>query len=156
MPAVIVATVQVHIAIPGSRPGEWQFLLLKRSLREKLYPGIWQVVTGRVEQGETALQAAARELCEETGFLPNRLWVLPYVGSFFDAGCDAVNMIPSFGYIAPSRDVCLSREHEEAVWLPAEQALRLLVMPSHREGTSVFLHSVLLHPEPVVPSVAVE
>ena len=151
MPAVVATMVQIHIAIPGLRPGEWQFLLLKRSPAEMVYPGIWQVVTGGIQGSETALEAALREILEETGLLPERLWVLPYVGSFFDAMRDEVHMIPSFGCIATTSDICLSEEHCECGWYSVEKALELLAMPSHREGTEVFLRAILRNPQPVFP-----
>lgn len=40
-----------------------QILLLERSD----HPGWWQSVTGSLEQGETPMQAAVREVAEETG-----------------------------------------------------------------------------------------
>lgn len=143
MPSVVSTTIQVHIAIPGPRPGEWQFLLLKRSPAEALYPSLWQVVTGSVEEGETALRAAFREVEEETGITPERLWVLPYVGSFFDARRNIVQMVPSFGCIAPAADVRLSQQHCDCSWFSPEEAVERLVMPSHKEGIQVFYRTVL-------------
>ena len=154
MASVVTTTVQIHIAIPGPVPGEWQFLLLKRSPAEMLYPDIWQVITGGIRQGETALQAAQREVREETGFFTDRLWVLPYVGSFFDAGSDVVQMVPAFGCVVSGRDVCLSGEHCACGWFSLQEALPLLAMPSHREGTEVFLR-VLRDSDSVVPVVPV-
>lgn len=152
MPSVVATTVQIHIAIPGLRPGEWQFLFLKRSPAETLYPDIWQVVTGGIHAGEKAVDAALREVREETGLRPERLWVLPYVGSFFDAAKDEVQMVPAFGCIASHRDICLSQEHCECGWFSHQEAHTLLAMPSHREGTDVFLRDILQNPHPVFPS----
>ncbi len=154
MASVVTTMVQIHIAIPGLVPGEWQFLFLKRSPAETRYPNIWQVVTGGIEEGETAIEAAFREVGEETGLAPDRFWVLPYVGSFFDAERDEVHMVPAFGCVAPIRDVRLSEEHCECGWFSAEQAHVLLAMPSHREGTDVFLRSILRNSSPVFPSYA--
>ena len=46
-----------------------EFLLLKRVASVRL-GGTWQAVHGRIEAGETAWQAALRELKEETGLTP--------------------------------------------------------------------------------------
>ncbi len=151
MASVVTTRVQIHIAIPGLRPGEWQFLLLKRAHDEVVYPDIWQIVTGGIEKGETAKDAALREVREETGCMPDQLWVLPYVGSFFDAERDEVHMVPAFGCVVSARDIHLSKEHCECGWFSVEEALQLLVMPSHREGTEVFLRSILHNPSPVFP-----
>ena len=50
--------------------GDWQVLLMKRvgSLE-----GAWCQVAGKREEGETAWQAALRELSEETGLTPKTL-----------------------------------------------------------------------------------
>ncbi|HEX9614205.1 MAG TPA: NUDIX domain-containing protein, partial [Bacteroidota bacterium] len=72
------------------------YLTLKRSAGDKLFPGIWQIVTGVIEKGEHAVHAAVREVREETGLLPQRLWRLPLVNSFYDPGKDVVHFCPHF------------------------------------------------------------
>ena len=42
-------------------------LLLQRAKHKKLWPGLYNAPGGHVEQGETPVEAAARELDEETG-----------------------------------------------------------------------------------------
>lgn len=42
--------------------------VIKRSLTRRLFPGCWDIPGGHVEPGETALEALARELEEETGW----------------------------------------------------------------------------------------
>ena len=42
-------------------------LLLKRAQHKRLWPGLFNAPGGHVEQGETPVEAAARELAEETG-----------------------------------------------------------------------------------------
>jgi dATP pyrophosphohydrolase len=48
----------------------WQYLMLKRTEERG---GFWQGVTGHPEGKESIEQAAARELLEETGFIPSFL-----------------------------------------------------------------------------------
>ena len=42
-------------------------LLLKRAEHKRLWPGLYNAPGGHVEQGETPIEAASRELAEETG-----------------------------------------------------------------------------------------
>jgi len=51
MPGVRLGTVEVVVFRRASAP---QFLLLKRSGRANPYPDIWQIVSGRIEDGEKA------------------------------------------------------------------------------------------------------
>ncbi|MGW4024191.1 NUDIX hydrolase [Streptomyces sp. NPDC005009] len=48
----------------------------KRSSDRRLFPGAWDIVGGHVEEGETLLEALAREVEEETG------WHLTHVRQF--------------------------------------------------------------------------
>ncbi|MFF2216892.1 NUDIX hydrolase [Streptomyces antibioticus] len=48
----------------------------KRSEDRRLFPGTWDIVGGHVEEGETLLEALAREVEEETG------WRLTHVRRF--------------------------------------------------------------------------
>lgn len=45
-----------------------RFLLLRRSPRVA-QPGLWSVPAGRIDKGETPLDAAIREFAEEAGFV---------------------------------------------------------------------------------------
>lgn len=44
-----------------------EFLIQKRSLNKKVFPGMWSQTGGGVDAGETALQGALRETKEELG-----------------------------------------------------------------------------------------
>ncbi len=46
---------------------EAKFLVGKRPMDKKNYPGWWEFPGGKVEAGETAAQAAVREMAEEVG-----------------------------------------------------------------------------------------
>ena len=54
----------VHVWIKNDK-GE--FLIQKRSMKKKAFPGKWSVTGGGVESGETPLNAAIRECKEEIG-----------------------------------------------------------------------------------------
>ncbi len=46
----------IECYIYARKKGEIKFLLLKRSNDNKVHPGIWQIVTGRIEENEKALR----------------------------------------------------------------------------------------------------
>src|SRR5260221_6295143 len=114
--ALTVSTT-IEVCIFRRDAGRALYLLLRRSERERVYPGIWQYVTGSVHQGEKSVDAALRELREETGLEPTGFWIVPYVNSFYDRNRDEVNMSPLFAAEGPAGDSPrLSTEHSELGW----------------------------------------
>ena len=112
-----------------------KYLLLKRSENEALYPGMWQLVTGTIKDGEFAVQAALREFKEETGMEALRFWVAPHVNSFYLPSSDTVHLSPFFAVeVAAQGQVLLSREHQEYQWCTYADAAAKLVWPGQRHG----------------------
>jgi len=114
------------------------YLLLRRSEGERVYPGIWQYVTGSVNQGEKSVDGALRELREETGLEPIGFWAAPYVNSFYDRNRDEVNLSPLFAAeVSPGDSPRLSAEHCELGWFDYDESSRMLVWPGQREGLRI-------------------
>jgi len=112
--------------------------MLKRSPDEKIYPNLWQFVSGSLHDGEKAIDAALRELKEETGLHPKRFWVVPYANTFYDHTYDAVNVSPLFAaQVEIGETPELSTEHCTYEWLLFPDALRRLVWPGQRLGLEV-------------------
>ena len=109
------------------------FLLLKRA-ETKIYEHLWQGVAGKIEQGETATEAAVRELKEETGLEPFRMFVADHVSQFYEANKNRMNLIPVFGIEVESDEVKLSDEHSKFVWADFDFAFKKLVWRGQKDG----------------------
>lgn len=143
MPGFISNTIQAHIA--SYFGSEIKFLLLKRAVNLRLYPNIWQVVTGTIESGETALQCAEREIFEETGLTALEMWTIPYITHFFDLNKDIIHASPVFGILVDKDSpVILSDEHQDYEWLNLEDAKSKMILPTHIEGMRIFNEFILL------------
>ena len=134
----IISATMVEVCIFSRKRTRVRYLLLRRSWDEKIYPNLWQFVTGSIEKGETAWAAAGREMMEETGMKPNVLWVVPYVNPFYDPAWDSVNLMPLFAAeVGEDRDPILSPEHESFAWLSYEKAMSRLVWPGQKRGLEI-------------------
>jgi dATP pyrophosphohydrolase len=128
-------TVQVHIFSYNPEIQDYKHLLLKRADDDKIYPNLWQVITGGVDSNESPLDCAIRETLEETHLQAINKWVIPKVGAFFDYKENSMNFIPIFAFEVNFNDkVVLSNEHCEFKWLDFNIALDYLKIPSHIEG----------------------
>jgi 8-oxo-dGTP pyrophosphatase MutT (NUDIX family) len=115
-----------------------EVLLLRRAKDEVVYPGMWQLITGRVLEGETSLRAARRELQEETGLMPLRFWIVPFTSSFYDVRQDAIVVMPFFAaQLAADALPILSHEHDSHEWLAFPEAEGRLVWPGQRQGITI-------------------
>ncbi len=115
-----------------------EFLLLER----RRPPGFWQSVTGSLEWGERADDAARREVIEETGitegFLRNLQWtqvyeILPAFGKKYAPGVTR-NLEHAFALKLLRRvPVTLSeREHVQYRWVSAREALAMASSNTNR------------------------
>lgn len=98
-----------------------RYLLIRRC--GKYLPGTWQMVTGGIEQGETSVQAALREIHEETGLTPYALYSADIVETFYMQNHDKITFVPVFVAFVENLNVRLSpKEHDAYEWLPFEDA----------------------------------
>jgi dATP pyrophosphohydrolase len=114
-----------------------EFLLLKRSPGE-LYPSIWQMVTGKIKDGEKAYETALREINEETGQRPLRLWTVPNVNSFYSDRDDSIVLIPVFAAMLDADAVIkLSEEHCDFKWISPVEARQMLAWEGQRKSLKI-------------------
>ena len=122
-----VLFVDVYVLRAGA--GGWEALVLRRGPHGRS-PGAWETVHGHLLEGEAPVDAALRELAEETGLVPDRLYNLSRVETFYLHRRDVVALIPVFcALVGAGAAVRLSAEHVEAAWLDAEAARARFVWP---------------------------
>jgi len=113
-----------------------EFLQLRR--REEPLAGSWQPVMGHVEAGETATDAAVRELREEIGLQAAGmeclgLWQLNGVHPFYMARGDAIVMSPRFAaQVRPEFEPRLCEEHDAWRWVAPEDVETCFMWPGQR------------------------
>jgi len=104
---------------------EPRYLLLRRS-SNVVYAGEWRMIGGKVQDGETSVQAAIREFREETFQQPHSAWVVPTVNAFYDPQADQIRYIPAFAFECSSNEIRLNHEHDDFEWLPIDEAVHRL------------------------------
>ncbi len=127
-----VAFVDVYVLRPG--PAGLETLVLRRASGGRC-PGSWEVVHGSIEGNETPMAAALRELVEETGLVPERLYNLSRTESFFRHAADEIGFIPVFAaFVSPADVARLSAEHDQTEWLSLPAAQGRLAWPRERRA----------------------
>ncbi|HEY8062001.1 MAG TPA: NUDIX domain-containing protein [Gemmatimonadales bacterium] len=107
----------VDIYVMRGRGDALEVLLLRRA-RDQARGGTWEGVHGKIDDGETPVAAARRELQEEIGCAPIVLYNLSRVEQFYLHANDQVVLIPVFvAFVAPDAIIQLSAEHDTLLWL---------------------------------------
>jgi len=124
--------VDVYVLRMGA--GTTEALVLRRAPGERC-AGTWEAVHGHIDEGETPAAAALRELREETGLTPGRLYNVSRVETFYLHARDVVALIPVFcAIVPPGSQVALSAEHDRGEWLAPDEAARRFAWPRERRA----------------------
>jgi len=106
---------------------EQRLLLLERARTATLGPGLWGLPAGKIEPGESAEQAAYREMREEIGagqVVELRRYLGPLRDSFYGGRFE----IHLFHFRWYAGDVCLNDEHTRYAWVARERYRDYAVM----------------------------
>lgn len=118
----------------ASAGGSLEILLIRRA-PERMYPGLWQCVTGRLEDDETPLEGALREVAEETGAGPADIeatYETDLVNWFHEVVVGGLMSEAVFAArVRPGTEISLSDEHDDARWVDAAGAHALVLWPAY-------------------------
>ena len=114
--------------------GTTYFLLIRRC--GKVLNGNWQMVSGKIEKGETAWQAALREIKEETNLVPEKLYSADWVERFYDATQNCINLVPVFvAFVKKPFEVKLApAEHDAYKWVTKDEMMQALEFRSQKDA----------------------
>lgn len=135
LPQIVTNYIELHICRKTDK-GD-MFLLLKRSDNAKIYPGIWQMITGTIESHEHTKETLLRELEEETGLKPVKLYSIPRVNTFYLAISDKICMSPVFLALVETDEIRISEEHSEYKWASYELARDIIHWPNQVDSLDI-------------------
>ena len=112
-----------------------RFLLIRRTSR--YLHGTWQQVSGLVEPGEKAWEAALREIEEETSLVPDAFYSADLIECFYEVEQNTINLVPVFvGFVDADARVRLSHEHSDYMWFASTETNDYLHFSSQRESVA--------------------
>ncbi len=128
------------------KDSEPRYLLIRRC--GKYLPGTWQMVSGGILEKETAPQAAFREIQEETGLIPTKLYSADVVETFYMKSCDKITSVPVFVAFVETMHVTLSpTEHDAYEWLAFQEAKNKLLFSEQKRVIS-HIHEMFVTNQP--------
>ena len=125
--------VTVFVARPDGSGKSHEFLQLRRAGGDYM-GGTWQTVRGVAEAGETAPQAARRELREEAGLVPREFYGLSSIDSFYTAKYETIwHCAVFFALVEREAKIVLNDEHEDHRWVSKDRVSKSFMWQRERE-----------------------
>jgi dATP pyrophosphohydrolase len=135
--------VSCHVVRPDDSGRSHEFLQLRRAAADYM-GGTWQTMRGTAHPGETASQAALRELREETGLTPKEFYRLSFLESFYLVHDETIWHCPCFvAVVARDARVVLNEEHEAFRWTPRDRIEAETMWAGERQVVAEICRDVL-------------
>ncbi|MEX1157669.1 MAG: NUDIX domain-containing protein [Thermomicrobiales bacterium] len=130
MPKIVSDLVDTYLFRKiNARP---QFLVLRRRA-EAPRGDVWQSIHTRVAPGETAIDAARRDVQSSTGLVPIRFYSADYVAQFYDHGSDSIVLAPTLAaQVNPKSPVIVAPEYSDYAWCDLEETTSRLIYSAQR------------------------
>jgi len=135
--------VTCYVVRPDASGAPGEFLQLRRA-RGEFLEGAWGAVHGRIERGETAWQAALRELREEAALAPIEFYQLDTVNQFYLVAGDCVWHVAGFcALVGRDAVVTLNEEHDDHRWIERSRAAHDFLWPGERRQVEELCREIL-------------
>lgn len=115
-----------------------QILILKRQNSE-IYNDLWDVPGGKLEQGDTLLEAITREIKEESGMQLEKIIAVLSSSKFQGQAADNPIIFRNIYLVKAQGNVVISTEHQEFKWIEAGE------LKQYTFGNDADLQKVLLN-----------
>jgi dihydroneopterin triphosphate diphosphatase len=131
-PGIPIKAFGVSVVVLRNAGAATETLILKRN--SPILSGHWCQVAGSTEAGESGGQTALRELKEETGLVPDRLFSAGYCEQFYHSAVDAIEVAPAFvAFVPATAQVVINEEHSESTWVLISEVDHYLSTPNQCE-----------------------
>ena len=131
VPHLNVGVVDVFVVSPRGRA--WRVLALQRA-PTVTRPRAWEAVHGSIEPGEMPHEAAIREMREETGLTPDRMYNVTAHAFYLHTRGTVEIAVVFCAFVKGTPRVAVGAEHTKAEWLSRTEAVKRFVWPSAREN----------------------
>ncbi len=130
MPRIVSDLVDTYLFRKiNARP---QFLVLRRR-SDSPQGDLWQSIHTRVANGETAIDAARRDVQSSTGLVPVQFYSADYIAQFYDHASDSIILAPTLAaLINPKSTVSVGAEFSDYAWCDLEETTSRLMYSAQR------------------------